>query len=123
LLCIIAEVIIKSHPQTGYNILKDIEFSSPIARIILEHHERIDGSGYPNGLKNNDILPEARILSVADVVEAIASHRPYRPGLGIKASLDEIRKGSGVCYDPDAVDACIRLFRDKGYKLKGDCSL
>jgi len=115
--------LIKSHPQTGYNILKDIEFSSPIARIILEHHERLDGSGYPNGLTRDDLLIESRILAIADITEAMASHRPYRPGLGIKASLDEIRKGSGVCYDPDAVDACIRLFRDKGYKLKGDCSL
>lgn len=111
--------LIKCHPQIGYDILKDIQFSSPVARIVLEHHERMDGSGYPNQLTRGNLLIESRILAIADVVEAMASHRPYRPGLGIKIALSEIKKGRGSLFESDAVDACIRLFNDKGYKFNG----
>jgi putative nucleotidyltransferase with HDIG domain/PAS domain S-box-containing protein len=102
--------LIKGHSATGYEILASIEFDYPIADIVAQHHERMDGSGYPAGLGGNDILPEARILAVADVVEAMASHRPYRPALGIEAALAEIRAGAGTRYDSPAVDACERLF-------------
>ncbi len=110
--------LIKAHPQTGYDILKEIDFPWPIARIILEHHERMDGSGYPNGLVRNDLLMESMILAAADVVEAMASHRPYRPALGLEAALYEVLKNSGVLYDPDAVDVCVKLVREKGYTIK-----
>ncbi len=110
--------LIKGHSQTSYDILKDIEFPWPIAEIALQHHERMDGSGYPSGLKGDQILIEAQILMVADVVEAIASHRPYRPAQGIEVALDEISKNKGKLYNPAAVDACLRLFREKGYKFK-----
>ncbi|MEW6187185.1 MAG: HD domain-containing phosphohydrolase [Thermodesulfobacteriota bacterium] len=110
--------LIKTHPQTGFDILKDIEFPWPVARMVLEHHERINGSGYPNGLKEDALLLESKILMVADVVEAIASHRPYRPAYGIGAALEEIEKNRGVLYDPDVVDSCLRLFREKGYKFE-----
>jgi HD-GYP domain-containing protein (c-di-GMP phosphodiesterase class II) len=110
--------LIKTHSQAGYDILKDIEFPWPIARIVLEHHERMDGSGYPNGLTGENLLVESRILAVADVVEAIASHRPYRPGRGIDAALDEIVKNKGVIYNTEAVGACLKLFREKGYTLQ-----
>ncbi len=109
--------LIKNHPQSGYDILKDIEFPWPIARMIVEHHERINGSGYPNGLPGEDLLLESKILSVADVVEAMATHRPYRPALGIDAALAEITANRGILYDPEVVDACLRLFRDKGYQI------
>jgi PAS domain S-box-containing protein len=109
--------LIKTHSQSGYNILKDIDFPWPIARIVLEHHERINGSGYPNGLKGEQILLESRILAIADVVEAISSHRPYRPAHGIEVALDEITKNKGSLYDPALVDACLRLFREKKYKM------
>jgi PAS domain S-box-containing protein len=109
--------LIKAHSQGGYEILKDIEFPWPVADVILQHHERMDGSGYPNGLKGEAILLEARILAVADVVEAMASYRPYRPARGIEAALDEIAKNKGILYDPDVVGACLRLFQDKGYKI------
>jgi len=109
--------IIKTHPYSGYEILKEIEFPWPVARMILEHHERMDGSGYPGGLKGAETLLESRILQVADVVESMASHRPYRPTLGIEAALDEIWKNQGKLYDLEVVDACIRLFRKKGYRL------
>ena len=109
--------LIKIHPQTGYDILKDVELPSPIARIVLQHHERIDGSGYPQGLKGEEIILEARIIAVADVVEAIASHRPYRPARGIDAALEEIRKNQGVLYDSAAVDACIRIFEEKSFSF------
>ncbi len=109
--------LIKIHPQTGYEILKDIEFPWPIAAVLLQHHERLDGSGYPNGLKGDEILPEAKILAVADTVEAMWSHRPYRPGLGLEAGLDEIVRQRGVKFDPEAVDACVRLFRERGYVI------
>jgi len=107
--------IIKSHPQVGYDILKDIEFPWPVAQAVLQHHERLDGSGYPAGLAGGDIIPEAKILAVADVVEAMASHRPYRPTLGIDKALEEITRNKGVLYDPEVVDVCVRLFTDKGF--------
>ncbi|MBU0544914.1 MAG: PAS domain S-box protein [Proteobacteria bacterium] len=110
--------LIKTHPQAGYDILKDVEFPWPIAQIVLQHHERIDGSGYPAGLKGEEILMEARIIAVADVVEAIASYRPYRQALGIEKALGEITQYSGILYDPAVVDACLRLFNEKGYKLQ-----
>jgi PAS domain S-box-containing protein len=109
--------LIKIHPQAGYDILKDVEFPWPIAQIVLQHHERLDGSGYPDGLKGDEILLEARIIAVADVVEAIASNRPYRPGLGMEKALGEITQNRGILYDPAAVDACLRLFSEKGYKF------
>jgi len=109
--------LIKTHAQSGYDILKDIEFPWPVANIILQHHERMDGSGYPQGLKGNDILLEARILAVADVVEAMASHRPYRPALGLEAAMEEIMKNKGILYDADVAGACLKLFREQGYKL------
>jgi PAS domain S-box-containing protein/putative nucleotidyltransferase with HDIG domain len=109
--------IIKTHPQAGYNLLKEIEFPWPVAQIVLQHHERLDGSGYPQGLKNGGIMLEAKILAVADVVEAMASHRPYRPALGIEVALEEIKKNKGIYYDPDVVDVCSRLFIDKGFAL------
>lgn len=107
--------IIKSHPQVGYDILKGVEFDWPIADIVLQHHERCDGGGYPNGLKCEQIVPEARILAVADVVEAITSHRPYRPGLGIDAALGELEQGRGRLYAEDVVDTCLQLFREKNF--------
>jgi len=110
--------LIKTHAKSGYDILKNIDFPWPIARMILEHHERMDGSGYPRNLKGDDILMEARILAVSDVVESMASHRPYRPALGVDAALEEIEKNKGTLYDADAVDACLRLFCEKGYQLE-----
>ena len=109
--------LIKKHPVVGYNILKDIEFPWPVAKIVLQHHERLNGSGYPNGLKAKDITLEAKILAVADVVEAMASHRPYRAALGIEKALEEIRRNRNILYDSDAVDACLRLFNEKGFKI------
>ena len=109
--------LIKTHAQAGYEILKDIEFPWPVARIVFEHHERMDGSGYPQMLKGEDILLEARILAVADVVEAMSSHRPYRASLGIEAALEEIEKNRGILYDAAVVDACLKLFREKGYRI------
>ncbi|MFH0728711.1 MAG: HD domain-containing phosphohydrolase [Pseudomonadota bacterium] len=111
--------LIKIHPQAGHDILKGIEFPWPVARIVQQHHEYLDGSGYPGGLKGDAILPEARIITVADVVESISSHRPYRPGKGINAALQEINEARGSLYDPTAVDACLALFR-KGFVLPDD---
>ncbi|MDD5772522.1 MAG: MEDS domain-containing protein [bacterium] len=110
--------IIKTHPQTGYNILKNIDFPWPIAQIILQHHERENGSGYPGGIKGKDILLEAKIIAVADVVEAMASHRPYRASYSIKKALKEIASNKGILYDPDVVDICQKLFTEKKFKLK-----
>jgi HD-GYP domain-containing protein (c-di-GMP phosphodiesterase class II) len=109
--------LIKMHPQAGYDILKGIDFPWPIAQMVLQHHERMDGSGYPKGLKGEQIVLEARILSVADVVEAMASHRPYRPGLGIDKALEEIARGRGTVYDAQVAHACLRLFRERNYQL------
>jgi PAS domain S-box-containing protein len=109
--------LIKNHPQSGRDILKDIDFPWPVARIVLEHHERMNGSGYPQGLIGDNILLESRILAVADVVESMSSHRPYRPALGIEPALEEIEKNKGTFYDSNVVEACLRLFREKGFQL------
>lgn len=108
---------IRKHPQIAYDILKDIKLPWPIARMILEHHEKMDGSGYPNGLIGEKLLMESRILAVADFVEAVASDRPYHPALAIKKALKELSAKRGILYDPEAVDACLRLFREKKYNL------
>jgi HD-GYP domain-containing protein (c-di-GMP phosphodiesterase class II) len=110
--------LIKVHPQTSYDILKDIDFPWPIALIVSQHHERINGSGYPSGIKDQEILPEAKVLMVADVVEAISSHRPYRAAHGVDVALAEISQKKGILYDPEVVDACLRLFREKGFHLE-----
>ncbi len=109
--------IIREHPVHGRDILKDVDFPLPIADIVFQHHERLDGSGYPRGIKGEEILPEARILAVADVVEAMASHRPYRPSHGIDVALDEIERNRGILYDEKVVDVCIDLFRVKNFVL------
>lgn len=108
-------LLVRNHVQAGFDIVKDIEFPWPVARIILQHHERLDGSGYPNGIKGEEIILEARIIAVADVIDAIASRRPYRPSLGIQSALDEIAQGSLAIYDPGVVNTCLKLFREKGY--------
>ena len=109
--------LIKSHPQVAYDILKTIEFPWPVADIVLQHHERMDGSGYPQGLKGKKIMVEGRILAVADVVEAMASHRPYRTALGVDEALKEISRNKAKLYDPDVVDACLRLFAQKRFEF------
>jgi HD-GYP domain-containing protein (c-di-GMP phosphodiesterase class II) len=109
--------LIKTHSQSGHDILQDIDFPWPIARMVLEHHERMNGSGYPNGLTGDNLLLESRIMAVADVVESMASHRPYRPSLGVEAALEEIKKNRGTLYDNAVTDACLRIFREKGYQL------
>ncbi len=107
--------LIKDHAEAGYNILKDVDFPWPIARIVHEHHERMDGSGYPSGLRGEELLLESRIVAVADVVQSMCAHRPYRVGLGDDAALAEIRNNRGKLYDPEVVDACLRLFSEKRY--------
>ena len=107
-----------SHLYSGYEMLKNVESPWPLAQIVYQHHERMDGSGYPRNLKGDEILIEARIMAVADVVETMASYRPYRPGLGIDAALAEIEKNKGTHYDNTVADACLRLFREKGYQFK-----
>jgi len=109
--------LVKDHARKGYEMLKDVESPWPLAQIIYQHHERMDGSGYPRNLKGEAILIESRILAVADVVEAMSSHRPYRPSLGIEEALKEIASHKGVLYDNDVVNACLRLFREKSYHL------
>lgn len=110
--------LIKAHPQIAFDILNQAGFPSLVAQIVLQHHERMDGSGYPSGLKGEEILLGARILAVADVVEAITSHRPYRAALGISRALEEISEYRGVKYDPEVVDACLRALSDKGFKFQ-----
>jgi HD-GYP domain-containing protein (c-di-GMP phosphodiesterase class II) len=110
--------LLQTHAHTGYDILKDIEFPWPVAHIVAQHHERTNGSGYPEGLAGDDILPEARILAVADVVEAMASYRPYRPAVGIVSALEEIERRRRVLYDSEVVKACLRLFHEQGYRLE-----
>jgi len=107
--------LVKNHSQEGFDILKNISFNWPVAQIVLQHHERLNGSGYPFGLSCNNILPEAKILAVADVVEAMTSSRPYRPAFSLKASLEEISEKKGTLYDPHVVDQCIRLFLEEGF--------
>jgi len=109
--------LIKDHSQVGHDILKSIEFPWTIAQIVLQHHERLDGSGYPQGLKGEDIIIEARIIGVVDVVEAMPSHRPYRPALGIDVALEEITRNKGILYDPEVVDICLKLFKEKEFKF------
>ncbi|MGA8140536.1 MAG: HD-GYP domain-containing protein [Desulfobaccales bacterium] len=107
--------IIKTHPQIAYDILKEIEFPWPVAKVVLQHHERLDGSGYPAGLSGPDIVMEAAILSVADVTEAITSHRPYRPALGLDKALDEISQDKGILYDQKVVNVCLTLFKENSF--------
>lgn len=110
--------LIKTHPTVGYDIVKDIDFPWPVAQLIIQHHERIDGSGYPHGLKGDELLLESKILAVADVLEAMSSHRPYRPSLGAERAIEEIKRGSGTKYDPQVVEACLKLL-DEGWELLG----
>jgi len=109
--------LVRNHPQMAYDILKNIEFPWPVAEFVLQHHERIDGTGYPDGLRGDQIHLEARIIAVADVVEAISSHRPYRPALGLDVALEEITKNAGQLYDGSVVEACVRLFREKSFRF------
>jgi PAS domain S-box-containing protein len=109
--------LIKNHSQTGFDIIKDIVFPSPIAQMVLQHHERLDGSGYPQHLKGNQLLIESKILAVADVVEAMTSYRPYRPGLGLEAAMREIGENRGVIYDAKVVDTCLDLFRENKFSF------
>ncbi len=118
LLSEIERSLIESHPRAAFDILKTVVFPWPIAQIVLQHHERIDGKGYPQGLRGDDILIEARILAVADTVEAMASHRPYRPALGTELALGEIEHGRGTAFDAEVVDVCLSLFRDEGFAFK-----
>ena len=110
--------LIKGHSQIGSDILKSINFSYPVAQIVFQHHERLNGSGYPNNLKGDEIIPEARIIGVADVIEAMSSHRPYRPALGINKALEEISQNRGTLYDPEVVDTCLKLFKEKEFKFE-----
>jgi len=110
--------LIKTHPEVSFNILKIIKFPWLVAQIVLQHHERVNGSGYPQGLFGKDILLEARILSVADVIEAMSSHRPYRPALGIGKALEEISQNKGILYDSQIVDVCFKLFSEKRFKFE-----
>ena len=116
-LSLIEYMLVKSHVVIGYEIIKDIKFPWPIAKIILQHHERENGSGYPNGITSDEILLEAKILAVADSVEAMISHRPYRPSLGKLKALEVIYESRGIEYDSDVVDACIEVFND-GFVFK-----
>jgi len=109
--------IVRAHSRIGHDILQGVDFPWPVAQMALQHHERMDGSGYPDGLGGEQILLEARVIAVADVVEAMATHRPYRPSLGIDAALGEILSGRGTRYDADVADACVRLFREQDYRL------
>jgi len=108
--------LIQRHPQVAYDILNQIDFPWSVDQIVLQHHEKIDGSGYPQGLSGDEILLESRILCVADVVETMETHRPYRPSLGRDAALEEIRKNRDILYDPEVVDACLKLFRETGFQ-------
>lgn len=110
--------LVKTHPSIGYDIVKEIDFAQPVDRIVVQHHERIDGSGYPNGINGHDIILQARILAVADVVEAMASHRPYRPALSLEETLDEIDRYRDVLYDGHVVDACMKIFKESSFKFE-----
>jgi HD-GYP domain-containing protein (c-di-GMP phosphodiesterase class II) len=110
-------MLVREHPETAFNILKGVDFPWPVALVAFQHHERVDGSGYPQGLRGDAILLEARIMAVADVVEAMSSHRPYRAAQGIERALSEIERGSGITYDANVADGCLNLFRQKGYVI------
>ncbi|MGB7912047.1 MAG: HD-GYP domain-containing protein [Desulfobaccales bacterium] len=112
--------IIKTHPQVAYEILKPLNFPEVITQTIMQHHERLDGSGYPHGLDGREILVEARILAVADVVEAMCNHRPYRQALGIEKAMEEITKKRGILYDPAVVDSCLRIYQESPVALMGE---
>ena len=112
--------LIKSHPQIGHEILKTVDFPWPIAEIVYQHQERLDGSGYPRGLSGDNILLETRIISVADVLESMSSHRPYRPALGIEQALQEISQDKGIFYDSKVVDTCIRLFQGERFSFQDE---
>ncbi|MHC1715567.1 MAG: HD-GYP domain-containing protein [Acidaminococcaceae bacterium] len=109
--------LIKTHSKAGYEIIKNIDFPYPVADILLQHHERLDGSGYPKGLRDTEILLGAKIVAVADVVEAISAHRPYRPALGIDKALETIESMKGIQFDKDVVETCLSLFREDGFKF------
>ncbi|WP_345971528.1 HD domain-containing phosphohydrolase [Sulfurimonas sp. HSL1-6] len=115
--------LIQTHPEAGYDIVKDVNFPWPIAQIILQHHERLNGSGYPQGLKGDAILLEAKIIAIADTVDAISSHRPYRSARGIETAMREIQEGKGSAFDPEAVEACVRLFMEKGFEFSTESPL
>ncbi len=110
--------LIKDHPRAGFEILKNVHFDWPVARIVAQHHERLDGSGYPHGLSGADILLEARILAVADVVEAMCTDRPYRPALKMEQALAELDRGDGTLYDPEVVGACKKVLNERGFKVE-----
>ena len=109
--------LLKNHPRIGYNILKKVDFPWPIAEIVFQHYEKIDGSGYPRGLKGDEILIEAKILGVANVIEAMSSSRSYRPALSVDEALAEIAENKNILFDPEVVDTCIKLFKEKGFKF------
>jgi HD-GYP domain-containing protein (c-di-GMP phosphodiesterase class II) len=109
--------MIQKHSRVGYDILKQIDFDWPLAEIVLQHHERMNGNGYPQKLGGDQIMIEARILAVADVIEAMSSHRPYRPALGEEKALDEIIQNRGILYDSEVVDICVNLFREKAFSF------
>jgi putative nucleotidyltransferase with HDIG domain len=110
--------LIKNHPRLGHDILKAVDFPWPLAQIVLQHHERLDGSGYPQGLSGDEIILEARILGVADVVAAMFSHRPYRPAHSIEDALEEISQNRGILYDAEVVDVCLELFTEDGFEFE-----
>lgn len=115
--------ILQTHAEYSYNIAREMDLPEVILTMILQHHERLDGSGYPNKLRGDEIVLQSRILAVADVVEAMTSHRPYRPALGIEAALKEIESGRGVKYDARVVDLCVSLFRDEGFLFSHDAEI
>jgi putative nucleotidyltransferase with HDIG domain len=110
--------IVRTHPQVGYEILKKVTFPWPVAQVVLQHHEHLDGTGYPNGLRGDAVLPEARILTVADVIEAMSSHRPYRPAHDFSKVLEEVRWFRGTRYDAAVVDSCMKVFFDRGFRFE-----
>ena len=110
--------VVKNHPKIGYEILKKVDFPWPVAEIVFQHHEKIDGSGYPRELKGDEILIEAKILCVADVVEAMSSYRSYRPAISIDRTLNEISENKDILFEPEVVDTCLKLFREKGFKFE-----
>jgi len=110
--------LIRVHPQAAYDILEAIDFPWPVAQIVLQHHERVNGSGYPKGIKGEEMLLEARILAVADVVEAMSSHRPYRPAHSLDEALEEISQKQGALYDPEVAEACLRLFAEDRFHFE-----